>query len=295
MKTKKRVTLMVLDEQQTRTMEISPRLLRSIRPALVGLTLASITLACGLAYISWQAYEAKLSHAERLSENEELQQQVFDLQNATSAEIEEKLGELGESETSLQKLQKYLRDRGVRVKMVDTSAPKEKKNDAAGGPELAVAVNIPYTGSFKKDVDNLLKAVKKVPLGRPHSGSLSSRFGVRANPFTGKGRELHSGLDFRGKTGQNIRTTADGKVIFAGKMNGYGNLVKVRHGYGYETRYAHLSAISVKVGERVSAGDVVGKLGSTGRSTGPHLHYEVRLNGKPLDPESFLSLAAKKP
>lgn len=295
MKAKKRVTLMVLDEQQTRTMEISPRLLRAIRPALVGLTLASIALACGLAYVAWHANIERLQHTERLAENEDLQQQVLDLQNATSAEIEEKLGELGESEGSLQKLQKYLRDRGIRVKMVDTSAPKEKKNDAAGGPELAVAVNIPYTGSFKEDVDNLLKAVKRVPLGKPHGGSLSSRFGMRANPFTGKGKELHSGLDFRGKIGQNVRSTADGQVIFAGKMNGYGNLVKVRHGYGYETRYAHLSAISVKSGQRISAGDVVGKLGSTGRSTGPHLHYEVRLNGKPLNPEGFLSLSAKKP
>ena len=130
-----------------------------------------------------------------------------------------------------------------------------------------------------------------MPLGRPAQGGLSSGFGPRHNPFSGKGSEFHHGLDFRGNVGDPVRVTANGTVEFAGTMNGYGQVVKVRHGYGYSTVYGHLSHIDVQPGQTVKAGDLIGKIGSTGRSTGPHLHYEVRLNNEPHDPATFLSLA----
>ncbi len=286
----KNVTVLVLDERSTKTLHMNSWHLNAIRPALIGLAAASLTLAGICGGLAWSYYQKSAQTAQQQEFTQNLQQQVVDLQHATSAEIENKVSALSKSEKSLNQLQQYLRDRGVKVKPVSTAPVQGEPNDAAGGPEMAIAIHVPYTGTFQDDVDNLLNTVRKVPLGRPHFGSLSSRFGVRSNPFSGRGSEVHSGLDFRGNTGEPIRSTADGTVTFAGVMSGYGNLVRIRHGYGYETYYAHLSAINVRVGQKVSSGDTIGRLGSTGRSTGPHLHYEVRLNNEPLDPENYLSL-----
>lgn len=115
----------------------------------------------------------------------------------------------------------------------------------------------------------------------------SSSYGWRRDPFT-KRRAFHSGLDFTARRGTPIYAAGDGVVTFAKRTAGYGRLVKIDHGSGLETRYAHASKLLVKVGERISKGQVVAKVGSTGRSTGPHLHYEIRLNGVALDPRKYL-------
>jgi murein DD-endopeptidase MepM/ murein hydrolase activator NlpD len=99
---------------------------------------------------------------------------------------------------------------------------------------------------------------------------------------------LHTGLDFRAETGDPVRVTAPGTVVVSDWATGYGNLVEVDHGRGVTTRYGHLSSIAVQTGTAVEAGQVVGRVGSTGRSTGPHLHYEVRIGGEPVDPSRFL-------
>ena len=132
------------------------------------------------------------------------------------------------------------------------------------------------------------------PLHRPVEGdnNLTSNFGTRKDPFTGEGR-MHAGIDFRGPIGTPIRAAGAGRVITADVTGGYGNLVEVEHGNGLVSRYAHLSAIQVAVGASVTPGTVVGLLGSTGRSTGPHLHYETRLNGGPLDPMRFIQAGAQ--
>ena len=120
--------------------------------------------------------------------------------------------------------------------------------------------------------------------------SISSNFGVRRDPFTGRAA-MHPGLDIRGAYGAPIYAAGDGVVTFAGKMSGYGNAVEISHGNGLVTRYGHMSAIRARVGQRVAAGAVIGAIGSTGRSTGPHLHFEVRVNGKPINPRPFLESA----
>ena len=99
---------------------------------------------------------------------------------------------------------------------------------------------------------------------------------------------MHSGLDFRGDTGDPVRVTANGTVVTAGWNGGYGKMVEVDHGNGISTRYGHMSEITVKVGQAVRIGQSVGKIGSTGRSTGPHLHYETRIDGDAVDPQKFL-------
>jgi murein DD-endopeptidase MepM/ murein hydrolase activator NlpD len=115
----------------------------------------------------------------------------------------------------------------------------------------------------------------------------SSTFGLRADPYLGTVR-LHAGVDVPGAIGTPVRVSADGVVMFAGVAHGYGNMVEVMHGGGLQTRYAHLSRILVSQGEPLLRGSVIGLMGSTGRSTGSHLHFEVRLDGRPLDPFSFL-------
>lgn len=175
-----------------------------------------------------------------------------------------------------------------RLSATDTSS-------AMGGPEIKALLDVPYIGNYPKQMSELLTMLRQVPMGRPHSGEISSRFGARSNPFGKRTREFHHGLDFRGTTGETIRATADGTVMIAGRQNGYGLVVKIKHGYGYSTVYAHLSAIDVEVGQQVKASQPIGKLGSTGRSTGPHLHYEVRHHNETLNPEQYLAIDAPSP
>lgn len=134
----------------------------------------------------------------------------------------------------------------------------------------------------------LSDAAAKLPLAKPtDSGAQSSGFGVRIDPFTGR-PAFHSGLDFAGGLGTPIQVTAPGVVSFTGVRSGYGNTIEVDHGGGFKTRYAHLSAIGVRVGQHVALGERIGAMGSTGRSTGPHLHYEVWVNGRAENPDRFV-------
>lgn len=137
---------------------------------------------------------------------------------------------------------------------------------------------------FLNDQQSLFAAT---PRGMPTKGWISSSFGMRNSPFTGV-RKMHEGLDIACRTGTAITATADGIVSRAQAVEGYGKLVVVDHGYGYQTYYAHNSRIHVKVGERVKRGQKIAAVGSTGSSTGPHVHYEVRLNQLPLNPRKFL-------
>lgn len=125
------------------------------------------------------------------------------------------------------------------------------------------------------------------PSRRPGPGYVSSTFGMRVDPFTGL-PQFHSGLDFAANVGARVVATADGTVTKAGPYGAYGNTVMVDHGHGLVSLFGHLSRVNVKAGDQVRRGDLVGAVGNTGRSTGPHLHYEVRLNGIPQDPSRFI-------
>lgn len=134
------------------------------------------------------------------------------------------------------------------------------------------------------------KFLENTPLGKPYDGVQTSGFGHRENPFGDSSRENHKGIDFRGEMGAPVKSAASGKVIFAGRKGGYGNCVIIQHIKGFETLYGHLSKINVKDGQIVKVGTIIGELGSTGRSTGPHLHYEIILNGEKIDPQNYLNL-----
>lgn len=121
-----------------------------------------------------------------------------------------------------------------------------------------------------------------------HLGKINNEFGFRRNPFGGRSYEFHSGMDIDGERGDLVVSTANGTVVKAGWTGGYGNMVEIDHGNGLTTRYGHLSKVEVTVGDVISRGQLVGYVGSTGRSTGPHLHYELRLGEKPINPRHFL-------
>jgi murein DD-endopeptidase MepM/ murein hydrolase activator NlpD len=137
-------------------------------------------------------------------------------------------------------------------------------------------------------LDSLKASARALPFANPAPGrSISSRFGVRTDPLLGT-PAMHSGMDFRAPIGTPILATGYGTVTEAGWNGGYGQMVEVKHANGYSSRFAHMSAIHVSVGDRVKSGDLLGEVGSTGRSTGPHMHYEVRRNGLAVDPSAFV-------
>ena len=138
------------------------------------------------------------------------------------------------------------------------------------------------------DMQGLMDSEQAIPLARPTNDAReSSGFGFRVDPITGQ-PAYHPGQDFAGAYGSPIYVTAPGVVSFTGVRNGYGNTVEVDHGHGFKTRYAHLSAISVSIGQHVAVGQRIGAMGSTGRSTGTHLHYEVWVDGRPQNPLRFV-------
>jgi murein DD-endopeptidase MepM/ murein hydrolase activator NlpD len=141
----------------------------------------------------------------------------------------------------------------------------------------------------RAEINQYARTLVAVPVRKPVAGEvdMSSPFGVRLDPFLGR-PAIHTGIDLRGETGEPVHATAAGRVSIAGREGGYGNMIEINHGNGLATRYGHLSEIDVKVGQTVHIGDIIGRIGSTGRSTGPHLHYETRINGEAVDPQKFL-------
>ena len=140
-------------------------------------------------------------------------------------------------------------------------------------------------------METLERSLDGIPQVLPADLSgISSGFGFRRDPFTGRGA-MHTGLDFRGHIGAPIHAAAMGTVSFVGRRSGYGNVIEIRHGNGLMTRYAHMSGFRAKLGQKVAAGDIIGAIGSTGRSTGPHLHFEVRINDRAVNPRPFLEAA----
>ena len=150
------------------------------------------------------------------------------------------------------------------------------------------AIRIQHAATNLSEAGALADAATKLPLSAPTTqNTRSSGFGVRFDPFTRR-PAFHSGLDFTGGMGSPIYSTAPGIISFTGVRSGYGNTVEIDHGNGFKTRFAHLSGIAVSPGQRVAVGQRIGALGSTGRSTGPHLHYEVWVNGRAQNPDRFL-------
>jgi murein DD-endopeptidase MepM/ murein hydrolase activator NlpD len=169
----------------------------------------------------------------------------------------------------------------------------EKKKDSAtgnsGGPFIARPDEARDDLLFK--ADKYLKTIRTIPLGKPVNGNITSLFGKRKDPVNHK-KAFHTGIDFRGRRGDKVYATADGIVKKAFRNGGYGKYILIDHGNGYTTAFAHLQTMLVKKGERVTRGQLIGLVGNTGRSTGSHLHYEVCLDKKPINPYKFMKIAS---
>lgn len=181
---------------------------------------------------------------------------------------------------------------------LDTAAPTLPE-EGIGGPYVAPQSASPFNSSLNEldaaltRLETMRDTAKRMPFANPAPGKdITSRFGNRPDPFLG-GLAMHAGIDFRSPVGGEIRSSGAGKITAAGPAGGYGNMVEIDHGLGLTTRYGHMSRVLVKVGDEVASGDVIGLSGNTGRSTGPHLHYEVRRNGEALDPMRFLNTGMK--
>ncbi|MDA8869834.1 M23 family metallopeptidase [Rhizobiaceae bacterium] len=203
------------------------------------------------------------------------------------AQVAEIVSMQSEAVSKTRKLASILNEQGLSVQ------------GATGGPLIELKGGVDFVESadaLNESLDTLEKvrrAAKYLPHGSPVPGhEISSRFGTRRDPFT-KRSAVHGGLDFRAPKGAKVRSTASGRVVFAGRRGGYGKLVEIDHGGGITTRYAHLSRIGVKKGARVVRGTQIGRVGSTGRSTGPHLHYEVRRKKQALNPIKYVRLEEK--
>jgi murein DD-endopeptidase MepM/ murein hydrolase activator NlpD len=198
-------------------------------------------------------------------------------------------------ETRVRRIRGLISDLGLNMAQLEAAAPRA---GGMGGPFIPVKLS-GDSGPFERELyrinvtraqmDRLNRALALVPYRKPVVGEVefTSGFGVRTDPFLGR-PAMHTGVDFRASTGDPVRVTANGKVVSAGWAGGYGRMVEVDHGNGLSTRYGHLSQIDVKVGDIVKIGQVIGEVGSTGRSTGPHLHYETRIDGEAVDPQKFL-------
>lgn len=205
----------------------------------------------------------------------------------------------GSYDERIRRMKGLVSDLGLNLARLEVKAPR----GGVGGPYVPVKMT-GHGGAFEQQlsrisvsraqVDQLSRTLAQVPYRTPVLGEieLSSGFGVRSDPFLGR-PAMHTGLDFRASTGDPVRATANGRVVSAGWAGGYGRMVEIDHGNGLSTRYGHMSRISVKVGEQIHIGQVVGEVGSTGRSTGPHLHYETRIDGEAVDPQRFLRAGAR--
>ena len=168
------------------------------------------------------------------------------------------------------------------------STKKQRRTPQIGGRGFRTNdIGDDYFNAVEKDIDRLADTLVVIPFGKPVSSGISSRYGYRKNPFS-EAREFHGGIDFRGKIGTEVVATADGVVDKAKSVKGYGKHIVIKHKKGYKTLYGHLSKIGVTKGQRVVAGEKIGEIGSTGRSSGPHLHYEIIKRGRRINPSKFI-------
>ncbi len=209
------------------------------------------------------------------AENEEQRQELNSLNNRVEA-VEDTSRKLAEKSGVVQ-------ENGVLSGTGGPALPLE------GDRVAEIEQKMSYLEKFLRAYDAVFRGRGYTPTEWPIEGKLESGFGSRRNPFGGSSYEFHSGQDIEAAWGGPVIAAANGKVDFVGWQNGYGQLVVVDHGGGLTTRYGHLSHTDVTQGQIISRGQLLGRVGSSGRSTGPHLHYEVRINDEPVDPLPYLT------
>lgn len=213
--------------------------------------------------------------------------------NATQQDIKDKQMEVDTYKNSIANIKDKvdeLNDLESKINSILGSGAIKFPTSRGGAGINPSTTSLDLDGSINKLKDSLSKlqayelAQRKIPSVLPCAGNFTSKFGIRSNPFSIRSSETHPGIDIAGSIGTPIKASADGVVTYSGWESGYGNVIKINHGNGYESFYGHNSKLLVNEGTQVKRGDVIALMGSTGRSTGTHCHFEVRLNGNPIDP-----------
>ncbi len=249
------------------------------------------------AFFSDKVNESELEQLR--AENEELREKYQEIRWNLN-EVEERYQELVDKETKIRMLFNLPEvDAEERQLGVGGPASPEFAQMSEAGREAVITeqqvdrlltlskYELEKYGEVESQLANIKQRLDHTPSIWPAKGWLSRGYGMKYDPFTGM-KQMHRGLDLANRTGTRIIATADGRVKYVGRNGGMGKTIVIDHGYGFVTRYAHLSDYKVKRGQRVKRGDVIALMGSTGYSTGPHLHYEIIRNGKSLDPRDFI-------
>lgn len=271
----KKVTVLIVgnDDEEIRSLSINRTLIANYKKYLLYTGIAFT--ASIIIFFSVFAYSVKVS-LDKSSLNSQLVDVNAKLQTYDSLELSRKLNKI---DNNLSMIDGYLKERGL------------IKQENMGGPETEKPVHLVTKINYLEEQSVIFyNTLRDIPMGYPYGGPRSSDYGYRRNPFGGYSGEFHPGVDFKGPVGDPIHATADGIVNRCDWYNGYGNAVVLDHKSGYQTLYGHMTKVNVVQGQFVKAGDVIGFLGSTGRSTGPHVHYEVRQNGDDISPEPFLKV-----
>lgn len=256
---------------------------RWLRLSAVALVVVAGGLLYGFYGLTQQAEHLRIEHEnQRLrAENDKQKQELQNLNHRVDA-VEDTSRKLAEV-SGVAEEEKNVRGQGGPARPIDSAAMLAALESKTARVERELRM---YEG--------FLRQHGVTPSLWPVAGKLESGLGGRRNPFSGRGFEYHEGQDIDAAYGTPVQVTASGRVMIAGRQRGYGNVVYVDHGNGLSTRYGHLSEIVVTVGQTVTRGQTIGLVGSTGRSTGPHLHYEVRINNQPVDPKQYLPAVEKQ-
>lgn len=255
---------------------------RVVTSLIAAVAVVALGLCYGLYGLTQQA-----KHLRTQIENERLR-----------AENEKQRVELEKLNSRVEKVENTSRKLAEKSGVVDQGTLPGSGGPALPLDEMGLATLTAKMGRLEEDLrayEAVLRERGYTPTIWPVTGTLEGGFGGRRNPFGGPGYEFHSGQDIEAPWGAPVVSGASGRVSFVGWQNGYGQLVVVDHGGGLTTRYGHLSHIDVEADQTVSGGQLLGKVGSTGRSTGPHLHYEVRINDQPVNPMQYLLQSVPMP
>ena len=280
-------TVIIVDKTKgaSKTLQVKTKHISRLKHYAAGILSVIVVLSGTIIYLNNQNDKQEIEKTALLRQITQLKTQVPPPAPLVKAPAENKAQTyIQEIEGKLQTINSYLRKRGLK-------GFSTKAVGGNGGEAEASKLTDEEKYSLYDDyLSRFLNAVAFTPMGYPRISSLTSYFGYRSDPFDAGHAEFHPGIDFKGERGDAAKCTANGKVVFTGWFGGYGNCVRIQHKNNFETVYGHLSKIVVRVGQEVTAGEKIGEIGSTGRSTGNHLHYEVRKNGKPVNPISYLSL-----
>jgi murein DD-endopeptidase MepM/ murein hydrolase activator NlpD len=272
-------TILIIDQKKgkTKSLSIKTKHLNKLKYYTTIIALVILTLSYLTVMLSYKINNNEKEKRGLLAKISTLKSKIPPPTDTTQAK-----NYIQSIEDKLKKINEYLRKRGVKG---FTSTAVGGNNEIS--EKLTLEENYDL---FDERLEKVFAGLIYTPTGFPSKPNITSSFGFRNDPFQFSGSEFHAGLDFKGNKGDQVRSTAHGTVIHAGWYQGYGNCVRIAHKNGLQTLYGHLSEVKVKKGDKVSANQVIGLVGSTGHSTGNHLHYEVRKNNKPINPSHFLSL-----